>query len=109
MQREDHALTYFEERWRPKMVILHEDGPRLATLYSGGQAAGLYNAMSVDDWAEVLPQPNWDEHARPALARHVYDQHQSWTDEGSWPRYERECDNEPPITYERALHHRVHE
>ena len=48
----------FEDKWKPKLIIMHSDGPFLAEKW-GGAKNGIYSSMSHEDWAAVLPKPNW--------------------------------------------------
>ncbi|KAI0575140.1 hypothetical protein Alg130_09385 [Pyrenophora tritici-repentis] len=45
--------------FRPKLVILHPEGRKIAESL-GGEKNGIFYKMAQADWNEVNPQPDWD-------------------------------------------------
>jgi hypothetical protein len=49
--------------WRPKMLVLHGEGPALCKKY-GGEESGLYSTLTRQDSWEMGPAIDWDDKRR---------------------------------------------
>lgn len=62
----------FTKEWRPKLIIMHSDGASYASYAQefGGEEKGIYSSMSANEWAEILPQPDWTRSRAPIQPPH---------------------------------------
>ncbi|USP79343.1 uncharacterized protein yc1106_06617 [Curvularia clavata] len=83
MMGSSKALLPFPANWRPKLVILHGDGQTYAQEF-GGHASGIYWTMTQQDWAEVLPKPDWNNSREPIQPPHK-ELEWEFTGTSNWP------------------------
>lgn len=90
MLQDSVLLTKSDPAWRPKMIVLHNEGAKFVARW-GGEKMGLYSKMTRADWAEIMPQPDWNNNARSlyTFGSDLSDGHEGsrvkWTAESAWP------------------------
>ena len=99
----DASHRSFADEWKPKLVILHSDGPKLADAF-GGADEGIYTSMNHEEWAELLPLPDWSR-ARIAHGEQTYPgvPRQAWVGPSRWQPHPSATATEPSPTSTRYI------
>jgi hypothetical protein len=100
----DAYHSNFTPDWNVKIVILHRDGPGLVEKY-GGAKNGVYSSMTQEEWAEIVPAPDWSKGGRPVYGQGEHANHVPvrWDGDSSWKPHPRATTTKPSPTSTRFI------